>query len=128
MFNPYGIDYHIGIIKTFITKEYTGYALRVYAWISMWGYLLPKGEFAFRFINTAWSLMIMVSSFFVLSIYLYVKKKFFDITLILLNAFFFYQGMSAARLTIFPSLLWMFSMLYMLKKADALNIQKKFAP
>ena len=128
IFNPYGIDYHIGIIKSFITKEYMSVATQVYAWIDMWRYLFPKDEFAFRFFNTAWALVIMVASFFALSIYLYVKKKFFDITLYPLCAIFFYQGMKNARITIFLPLIWMFSIVYILKKADALNIKRKFAP
>jgi hypothetical protein len=128
MFNPYGVDYHIGIIKSLITKEYMSYATQVYAWIDMWRYLFPKAEFAFRFVDTAWALVIMVTSFFSLSIYLYAKKRFFDITLILLNAVFFYLGMKNARVTLFLPLIWMFSILYILKKADALNIKMKFAP
>jgi len=128
IFNPYGIDYHIGIIKSLITQEYMSYATQVYAWIDMWRYLFPKTEFAFRFVATAWALVIMVVSFFSLSIYLYVKKRFFDITLLILNGVFFYLGMKNARVTLFLPLIWMFSMLYILKKADALNIKRKFAP
>ena len=128
IFNPYGLDYHIGIIKSLITKEYMGYAMQVYAWIDMWRYLFPKTEFAYRFVDTAWALVIMLTSFSVLSIYLYTKKKFFDITIILLSVVFFNIGMNAARVTIFLPLIWMFSMLYILKKADALNIKRKFAP
>jgi hypothetical protein len=128
IFNPYGLDYHIGIIRSLMSKEYMGYATKVYAWIDMWRYLFPKAEFPFRFVDTAWALVIMVTSFFSLSIYLYSKKRFLDITLILLNAVFFYLGMKNARVTLFLPLIWMFSMLYILKKADALNIKRKFAP
>ena len=127
IFNPYGLDYHIGIIKSLITQEYMSYATQVYAWIDMWRYLFPK-DFAFRFVDTAWALVIMVASFFLLSIYLYAKKGFIDITLLLLNGIFFYLGMKNARVTLFLPLIWMFSMLYILKKADALNVKKKFAP
>jgi hypothetical protein len=119
LINPYGIDYHIGIVKSLITKEYMSYATQVYAWVDLWRYLFPKGEFAFRFVNTAWALLIIITTFCVLSIYLFLKKKFFDITVILLNLVFFYQGMGTARVTIFPPLIWIFSMLYIMKKADA---------
>ena len=128
IFNPYGIDYHIGIMKSYFTEQYMDYATRVYAWIDIWRYLFPKNEFSFRFFNTGWALIIMVSSFFVLSIYLYVKKKFFDITLLLLNGVFFYLGMKNARVTLFLPLIWMFSMLYILKKTGILEIKKKIAP
>jgi hypothetical protein len=128
IFNPYGIDYHIGIIKSLITKEYMSVATQVYAWIDMWRYIFPKDDFAFRFFNTGWSLVIMVISFFTLSIYIYAKKRFFDLTLLLLNGVFFYLGMKNARVTLFLPLIWMFSMLYILKKADSLNIKKKFSP
>lgn len=129
LFNPYGLDYHIGIIKSIVTEEYMGYATQVYAWANMWKYLLPRdGDFPFRFVNTAWALVLMAMSFGILSIYLYVKKRFFDITVILLNGFFFYEGMKAARVTIFLPLLWMFSIIYILKKSDSLSIKKAFAP
>jgi hypothetical protein len=128
IFNPYGLDYHIGIIRSLISKEYMGYATQVYAWVDMWRYLFPKAEFAFRFVDAAWALVIMVTSFFSLSIYLYAKRKFLDITLILLNALFFYLGMKNARVTLFLPLIWMFSMLYTLKKADALEIKRRLAP
>jgi hypothetical protein len=128
IFNPYGLDYHIGIIRSLISKKYMSYGTQVYAMIDMWRYLFPKNEFPFRFVNTAWALVVMVTSFFSLSIYLYAKERFFDITLILLNALFFYLGMRYARVTLFLPLIWMFSMLYILKKADALNIKRKFAP
>lgn len=128
IFNPYGIDYHIGIVKSLLSKEYMSVATQVYAWIGMWDQLFPKGEFPFRFFNAGWALVIMAASFFAMSIYLYTKKKFFDITLLLLNAVFFYLGMKNARVTLFLPLIWIFSMLYILKKADAMNIKKKFAP
>jgi hypothetical protein len=128
IFNPYGLDYHIGIIKSLMTKEYMGYATQVYAWIDMWRYLFPKTEFPFRFFDTAWALVIMVTSLFSLSLYLYVKKRFYDITLVLLNGIFFYLGMKNARVTLFLPLIWIFSMLYILKKADALETKRRLAP
>jgi len=128
LFNPYGIDYHIGIIKSLITEEYMGFASQVYAWVSMWKYLFPKDDFAYRFVNTAWLLIFMILSFVGLSIYAFAKKRYLDIAVILLNLFFFYEGMKAARVTIFLPLLWMFSMIYIFKKSDFMSIKKSFAP
>ncbi len=126
LFNPYGFSYHVGIIKTFITPDYSNYALQVFAWIDMWRYLFPV-DFAFRFSNTAWILMLMISSFLALLIYAYIKKGFLDITLILLSLVFWFQGMQQARITIFLPIIWMFAMLYVLKKIDLLHIKKRFA-
>lgn len=128
LFNPYGIDYHIGIIKSLLSQEVMSYATQVYAWIDMWRYVLPKDDFSFRFFNTGWALILMLASFLGLSLYLYIKKRFFDITAILLNVIFFYLGMKNARVTIFLPLIWMFSMLYVLKKTDTRHFKKHFAP
>jgi hypothetical protein len=114
MFNPYGPAYHVGIINTFIGDEtYMSYARRVYAWVDMWRYLFPKDEFAFRFVDTAWCLVIMIGSFSTLVAYRFVKTKRADVALILVNAAFFWEGMSAARVTIFLPLIWLFSMVYL---------------
>lgn len=128
LFNPYGIDYHIGIIKSLVSQEYMSVATQVYAWVSVWGYLFPTTEFPFRFFNTGWALMLMALSFFGLSLYLYLRKRFFDITVLLLNAAFFYLGMKTSRVTIFLPLIWLFSMLYIMKKTDTLHFKRYFAP
>ena len=128
LFNPYGIDYHIGIIKSLINEEYMGYATQVFAWVSMWGHLFPKGDFAYRFVNTAWLMVFMILSFVALSIYAFAKKRYLDITVIILNLFFFYEGMKAARVTIFLPVIWMFSMSYVLKKSDSMHIKRACTP
>ncbi len=126
IFNPYGLDYHVAIIKGFLSEKYMSYGMQVLAWENMWGSLLRGG--AYRFFNTAWILVFAVASFFGLSIYAFVKKRFVDVTLLLLNGAFFYIGMKAARITIFLPLLWMFSVLYVLKMIEALSLKKKLAP
>lgn len=128
LFNPYGIDYHIGIIKSLVSTEYMSVATQVYAWIDIWRYVLPKDDFSFRFFNTGWALILMLASFLLLSSYLYIKKRFLDITLILLSVIFFYLGMKNARVTIFLPLIWLFSMLYIMKKTDTLYFKRYFAP
>ena len=124
--NPYGLDYHIAILKTFVSEKYMSYGMQVLAWDNLWKYLKQSGTY--RFYNTAWSLVFMTASFYVLSLYAFVRKRFLDITLLILVGVFFYIGMKAARVTIFLPLLWMFSVLYVLKQVDALHLKKLLAP
>ena len=128
LFNPYGISYHIGILKTIISPEYMGYATKVFAWASMWGYVTPNPGHSFRFVNTVWSLLFAIILFAALSIYVFKKRRFFDFALILLNFVFFYLGMKQARVTIFPPIIALFSFLYILKQSDLLDLTKKAAP
>ena len=128
IFNPYGVDYHIGIIKSLIEEEYMGYAKRVFAWIDVWRYLIPKGDFAFRFFNTGWILVCMFILHVILTIYLVVKKRFFDITIIVIDMVLFYHGMKNARVTLFLPIFWIFSTAYLFKKAEITAIKDKLAP
>jgi len=127
LINPYGINYHIDILKYLTAKEYMGEATRLFAYLSMWNYLRFSSNM-FNFINSAWSLVTIAVLFGITSVYAYWKDKYFDIAIVLLNVIFFPLSMQAARSTIFYPLVGFFSILYILKKVDALQIKRKFAP
>lgn len=126
VFNPYGIDYHIAILKTFISKKYMDYGTQVLAWENMWGNL--GKPFSYRFFNTAWSLTIMVALFLVVSLVAFIRRRYIDISLLLMTGALYYVGMQAARVTIFLPLFWMFAMVYVLKKADLIPVKRFFVP
>ncbi len=128
IFNPYGISYHIGILKSLVSPEYMGYATRVFAWANLWEYLIPDPSHSFRFVNTVWSLLFTIILFAALSIYTFKKRRFYDLAIILLNCVFFYLGMKQARVTIFFPIIALFSFLYILKQSDLLDLTKKAAP
>ncbi|HXW69320.1 MAG TPA: hypothetical protein VEJ88_06895 [Dissulfurispiraceae bacterium] len=128
IFNPYGISYHIGILKSLISPEYMGYATKVFAWASLWGYVIPNAGHSFRFENTVWSLLFTIIVFAVLSVYAFKKRRFYDFALLLLNFVFFYLGMKQARVTIFLPIVALFSFLYVLRQSDLLGLTKKAAP
>lgn len=127
MFNPHGIYYHLELLKNLFSKEYTGYSTKLYAYTDLWQVLFPKIH-AYRPMVSAWSMLIMLGLFFVVTVYCYKKNKHLDITLITTNLVFFYFGMNTSRASIFFPLIWFFSFIYMLKKADAFKIKKKFTP
>jgi len=126
IFNPYGIDYHIAILKTFVTKKYMDYGTQVLAWENMWANL--GKPYSYRFYNTAWSLTLMVASFVIVSVVAFVRKRFIDISLLLVTGGLYYIGMQAARVTIFLPLFWMFAMAYVLKKAELIPVKRYLAP
>jgi len=126
IFNPYGIDYHIAILKTFITKKYMDYGTQVLAWENMWANL--GKPYSYRFFNTAWSLTLMVGSFALVSLVAFIRRRFIDISLLLMTGGLYYIGMQAARVTIFLPLFWMFAMAYVLKKADLIPAKRYFVP
>ena len=125
--NPYGINYHTELFKNLFSKEYMGEATQLYAYFSMWDYLFPK-NYMFRFVNAAWSILLMGILFIAINFHVYRKNKHLDITVLILNALFFYLGMRTARATIFFPLIWLFSMLYTIKKGQAFPIKRKFTP
>lgn len=126
LINPYGINYHLSVLEGMFSQAYMGYATRVFAYKKMWSFVFPT-EFAFRFINTAWVILIFAAIFIVINIYAYKRQRFFDATIILLNLVFFYFGMETARYTIFFPIVFLFSSIYILKRADLFHLKIKFS-
>lgn len=125
--NPYGITYHIELVKSLLSKEYMGEARQLYAYYSMWDYLFPK-QYMFRFLSTAWVLVLMGVLFVLVNFYVYSKRRHFDLAILVLNALFFYIGMNTARASMFFPLIWLFSMVHIITTGDVAHIKRKFAP
>lgn len=128
LINPYGIEYHISVLKGMFNPAYMGFAKRVFAYISMWKYLLPTPDYAFRFLNTAWVLLIFAVLFTVLLILSVARKRSLDAALVALNIVFFFFSMDSARYTIFFPIVTLFSIFYLLKDADLYTVKKKLTP
>ena len=73
-------------------------------------------------------MIFMAILFLAVTVFAYRKNRHFDITVLTINSIFFYIGMSTARATMFFSLIWLFSMLYTIKKGDVSPLKQKFAP
>jgi hypothetical protein len=124
LINPYGIDYHISVLKGLFSKEYMGFATQVMAYKTMWEFIFPKENLP-RFVIAAWSILIMLFAFIGLSLNVYRKKKFFDLALIIINIVFFLFSMNSARYTIFFPIVTLYTIFYILKKADVLELKPK---
>ncbi|MFO0753205.1 MAG: hypothetical protein U0411_07770 [Thermodesulfovibrionales bacterium] len=128
LINPYGIEYHISVLKGMFDPAYMGFAKRVFAYISMWKYLLPTSDFAFRFLNTAWVLLIFAVLFAVLLILSAARKRSLDAAVLASNMVFFFFSMDSARYTIFFPIVTLFSIFYFFKDADLYAFKKKLTP
>ena len=125
--NPYGITYHTEIFNNLFSKEYMGQSIHLFAYLNLWDYLFPK-ILMIRFVAAAWSMVVMGILFIAINLYAYRKNRHLDITVLILNALFFYFGMKAARAAIFFPLIWLFSMVYTAKSGEAAPVKRKFAP
>jgi len=126
LINPYGIHYLIYLLKNMFLKGHIDFAGTLLAYENLWRFLFPSKYYISK-VNTAWVIVIMGTLFFFLSLYGYRKKRYFDITLFIINAIFFYLGMSTGRYSIFFPILSFFSILYLLKKAEILYLKTNFA-
>ena len=112
LINPYGIDYHLGIVHDLFLSSYMKYAGNTEAYMHIWRDLLPSG-FAMRMINLAWYMVIMMAIFTLMNAYVFIKTKKIDITIIVLNILFFIISMSIGRAKFYFPLIWLFSTAYL---------------
>ena len=124
LINPYGLNYHIEILHNLFSKEYMAEAGKLFAYFSLWHYLAFTRNML-NFVNAAWSFILMAVLFIGVFLYAFLKTRHFDLTIILINVIFFFLGMSTARATMFFPLIWFFSCLYTLRKADGLAVKRK---
>jgi hypothetical protein len=127
LINPYGIYYHIDTLSYLLSKEYMGTASALYAYFSLWDFLLPE-NLMFRYINSAWTMVILLCIYLVNVANLYKKQKSFDVTLLVLNLFFFILGMKIARASMMFPLIAIFSIIYIANKSDSESIGYSIRP
>ncbi|MFC1573777.1 hypothetical protein ACFL30_01180 [Candidatus Latescibacterota bacterium] len=125
--NPYGLSYIIDLFQELIYSEKVNNLLYIDAYINRWQYLFPS-NFIFRRTYTAWSLVIMGLIALVIFISAYIRKRTFDISVIGINIGFFYFAMKMARASLFFPSIWLFSMIYVMRKADLLHLKKTILP
>ncbi|MBN1291962.1 MAG: hypothetical protein JXB48_08995 [Candidatus Latescibacteria bacterium] len=125
--NPYGITFfteHIGRISN---QDQGVNRLFVDSYINRWQYLFPK-TYVFRRTNTAWILVCMEVTVLAAFLHGYLKKRYIDITVVGMNIVFFYFSMKMARGALYFPFIWFFSVLYLLKKTEALHLRKMMLP
>ena len=127
LINPHGITYHLNILKFLLAEETWSHSATIIAYFNLWKFVFPK-VYAFRFINTVWSMLLLAILFLAVSVYGYRKNRHFDVTVVILNIVFFYIGMDKGRASIFFPLICLFSIFYTLKRGDAIFIKRKIAP
>lgn len=122
--NPHGITYHAALFHYLTSDEYIGLATHLQAYSDLWQVLFPKIH-AFRPMVSAWSMLAMLAIFLLVFIQGYRKQGRFEFALLITNLTFFFIGMGRARASIFFPLLWVFSMVYLLKKSCPDDCGKK---
>lgn len=124
--NPHGVSYPFETV----TRMLVGGKIHqniITAYINRWQYLFPD-VYVFRRTNTAWALVFMQAAVLMAFVYGYAKKRFFDVTLIVVNIVFFLFSMQMARATLYFPLIWLFSMQYILRKSGVSSFNYRAAP
>ncbi len=125
--NPYGVNYHLSIYNSLTNELYTKYSSKVFAYLSMWQFVIPKGTgFPIRFLSTSWAMILLLSVQVLLFIHLYIKKRSLDMALIALVIFFFFFGMSSGRYTLFFLILSLFTVPYLTSKTDVSRFKASY--
>jgi hypothetical protein len=111
--NPYGINYHLGLLKDLFFSDYMNYTVGyIAAFKSLWTELFPSG-FSIRPIQIAWFMVVMMAMFILVNAYVYAKTKKTDPTIIVINLLFFALSMMTGRARYYFPLIWLFSMPYL---------------
>ena len=124
LINPYGLSYHLYIIPTYFKGEIMGYAGRVFAFSSMWKFIFSD---YFRLRDSFIAAIFLAVIFIVLSVYFFRKKRFFDIGITAVNLIFFYLGSNASRVIPFFAIVSIFSMTFIIKRADAFSFKRSMS-
>ncbi len=123
--NPYGIYYHLGLLKDLFFSDYMHYTVGyIQAFDSLWIQLFPPG-FSIRPIQIAWFMIIMITIFVLVNAYVYVKTKKVDPTIIIINFLFFTLSMMAGRSRYYFPLIWLFSMPYLYRSIRTLIVPQR---
>jgi hypothetical protein len=126
LINPYGFGYYTAIVGSLSSSQaYESLAKPLFAYQSLWGHVLTTN--AFKFNDGAWALLVLMSLFVFCSLYMLVKKRLIDAALLLTGIFFFFFSMSMARAIKFFPLVAIFSVVYMVNKADLVKYKRKIA-
>jgi hypothetical protein len=124
LINPYGLSYHMYIIPTYFKGEIMGYAGKVFAFSSLWNYIFTD---YFKLRDSFIAAMFLAAIFIILAIYLFRRKRFLDIGITLINIVFFYLGSNTSRVIPFFAIVSVFSIAYIIKRADALSFKRSMA-
>lgn len=123
--NPEGQGYFTGIVMDFFSPEMKSTKEIIVEYGSMWSTLLfkPSGT---RYRFAVFSMFIMLAVFIAISIYLAVKKRFFDASVSFLVIFFYIFGMSIVRSSQYFPLIWFFAFFYLYKRFEDIKLKGVF--
>ncbi|MDQ7788271.1 MAG: hypothetical protein RDU01_11770 [Thermodesulfovibrionales bacterium] len=123
LINPHGITYHSALLQYLSADTYIGVTRQFYAYSDLWQLLFANVR-AYRPMVSAWSMLGMLTLFLVALVHIYRKKRECNLTLLVTNLAFFFIGMNMARASIFFPLLWIFSIVSILKRPDSVETRK----
>ncbi len=128
LINPHGVGYPVQLYKDFFDKEYHQLTEHVRAYVSVWKFIIPKSLATGIMTFSSWVMILMALLQALFTWYAYRKKRYFDPAISMTSLSFFFIGMSVARLSMFYPLTWLFSMTWMIKKAEIPEARKAFGP
>ena len=127
LINPYGLQYHISVVHDLFGSSYMEQTSKLLAYQGLWNYLLPK-EFAFKYIYSAMSLVIMAITLTTIMIYAYAKHKFVDFSIIVVNCILLISTFIMARMVLFFPIMWIFSLSYIIYASKISFAKERIAP
>lgn len=121
--NPYGIAYPLETVLRLAGGD-KGFQNIIMAYVNRWQFLFPD-LYIFRRTNTAWALVLMMGTLAAAAVHAYRSRRFLDTAVLALNIAFFYFSMKLARAALFFPLIWLFSMDYILRRANGDSVYGK---
>jgi len=115
---PYGPKWLWSIITSFTDPRFMAQAKELIAYKPIFDFYHPA----------KYILIGAAVSYFIISIYMLIVKRYFNISLLLMNAVFIYFSLMYARSAYFYIPVWYFSMAYLLSLSGATQRLSKLAP
>ena len=126
LLNPYGFAYPwdtIVLIFTQITAKRSLINKTLLNYQPIWSDLLHPPSLIGG--NTGWIMILILFLFIIITFAALKKKRFFDLSLLSLNPFFFYYGMNTSRACVFFPIFSFFSIFYTIEKAKVMSTVKR---
>jgi len=124
--NPHGPAYPIETLARMVAGEKSQFAVLT-AYINRWQYLFPD-TYVFRRTNTAWALLFLEVSVLAFFFRAFSKRRILDMALLAANVLFFLFAMRMARATIYFPAIWLFTVVYLIVRTGAHDIERRLAP
>jgi hypothetical protein len=101
LLNPYGAGYLISTYIGITSKTYAETHNYILAYISLWQFLKKFGVEFYSIGLAAWLMTLMIIFVFILSAYELIKRRSFDLTVLIISVALYWKGMETSRASYF---------------------------